>query len=817
MWFPPEDGAEFYDFELEPRGANEWGCNEQTDELRRLILYLVQEKKAMLVKLRGLSALREVLQSVYAKQERDQANLRGAENSQELAVSAGAGNHFPTRQTQRGEKLEKDEGPVSFKDDKKQDVYTYTDSLKNTDLITNLRQANKELQGQIRLLEEVTRGSEANDNCCERCSRYVKSRLVQYIFKTKKLERALKTKDVLCSSLADKLDVMREEKTSRETGYPTRNMNHNNRGSGNEYSQPGEQCNGYSSANEPESTREQARNFQNEGSKEKTEKSVVNGSVGICSNEAQALKTRFENMEKELHLVKDELSKVCTEKSQLERRLKDLQESHDKEENALRVQINKLQQEKRQLQDTVTQYQSNEQKQKQEFDQVLYRAQEMQEMLERETQEKFASIAEQKSLRQQVENLSKNMKSLQVKSEEFVRFHCDQEDQIDDYKRLKKLIHDNGLPSIEQLIALQRQNESYREEFLNERKEKERVLSLKDKLKRDLENAQSRISSLQEQVYKYREHIFFLQQKFKQEGVSQPSSPMFDMPAPTPQGNNLSRLYGSTATQYINEMLLQGNASPKFPASPLPEGKKPGPGKHGDGTGKQWQYQQGGYGRFGRQMSAEDWKQRGPSQGQGQAWDNFYGSNQSPGRLSSTSSLSSVRSGSSSSEEVPVEGQMDGRTPFGMGGIGSRRQGPRPSGLPEKAVDESRGMQQSYGPPSSPFEPWSPKPQGFAMRGQRRYSSPTGSGSGGVRSPTSDYWPAQQPMGGFQRSWQSPAEQAQYPDSTQASMSSGLRPTAEPWPPAVTSMPSSSHAQSTLATSGQGDTMTFMSGGIGMR
>lgn len=45
---------------------------------------------------------------------------------------------------------------------------------------------------------------------------------------------------------------------------------------------------------------------------------------------------------------------------------------------------------------------------------MLYRAQEMQEMLERETQEKFASMAEQKSLRHQVENLSKNMKSLQV-------------------------------------------------------------------------------------------------------------------------------------------------------------------------------------------------------------------------------------------------------------------------------------------------------------------------------------------------------------------------------------------------------------------
>ena len=91
-----------------------------------------------------------------------------------------------------------------------------------------------------------------------------------------------------------------------------------------------------------------------------------------------------------------------------------MQESHAKEENALRTQITKLQQERRQLQEAITQYQTNEQTQKQEFDQVLFRAQEMHEMLERETHEKFVSIAEQKSLRQQVENLSKNMKSLQV-------------------------------------------------------------------------------------------------------------------------------------------------------------------------------------------------------------------------------------------------------------------------------------------------------------------------------------------------------------------------------------------------------------------
>ena len=93
-------------------------------------------------------------------------------------------------------------------------------------------------------------------------------------------------------------------------------------------------------------------------------------------------------------------------------------------------------------------------------------------------------------------------------------------------------------------------------------------------------------------------------------------------------------------------------------------------------------------------MSAEDWK-RGPNQGQ--SWDSFYGSSQSPGRLSSASSLSSVRSGSSSSEEVPVEGQMDGRAAFGMGGLGGRRQGPRPVGLPDKTLDESRGLQQNYG------------------------------------------------------------------------------------------------------------------------
>ena len=92
-------------------------------------------------------------------------------------------------------------------------------------------------------------------------------------------------------------------------------------------------------------------------------------------------------------------------------------------------------------------------------------------------------------------------------------------------------------------------------------------------------------------MYKYREHIYFLQQRFKQDGGSPIPSSILEIQPPI-HGNNLSRLYGNTAPQYINEMILQGNSQAKFAAGALPEGKKAGPGKHGDGTGKPWQYQQ---------------------------------------------------------------------------------------------------------------------------------------------------------------------------------------------------------------------------------
>lgn len=67
------------------------------------------------------------------------------------------------------------------------------------------------------------------------------------------------------------------------------------------------------------------------------------------------------------------------------------------------------------------------------------------------------------------------------------------------------------------------------------------------------------------QIYKYREHIYFLQNKFKQ------SSPFRPLPGHDPAASNrpisaseACKLYGPNATQYINHSL----ASPMNPVSP---------------------------------------------------------------------------------------------------------------------------------------------------------------------------------------------------------------------------------------------------------
>ena len=129
MWFSQEE----YDYELEPGGIQDWEGNDQTDELRRIIQYLVQENNSLIVKLRGLSVLREVLQTLHEKQERERTSFsessstfRGAENSRECAA---AGAKPLSLQTRKDERLRRGTEQICFVNgDIPQDIYVHTDN-----------------------------------------------------------------------------------------------------------------------------------------------------------------------------------------------------------------------------------------------------------------------------------------------------------------------------------------------------------------------------------------------------------------------------------------------------------------------------------------------------------------------------------------------------------------------------------------------------------------------------------------------------------------------------------------------------------------
>ncbi|XP_020897290.1 intracellular protein transport protein USO1 isoform X2 [Exaiptasia diaphana] len=525
----------------------------------------------------------------------------------------------------------------------------------------------------------------------------------------------------------------------------------------------------------------------------------------------QVPKEDLEAVENELQEVKEKLKDVTEEKVKLREDLDYLTDQYSKQDNIQRMHIEKIEQENKQYLNLILEYQSGEHGRTREYDNILMQ-------IERERTEKLVSINEQKALRQQLENLSKTMKSMQIKNEELLRFQCNQDDQVDDFKRLKQHFQENGLPSIEQFIALQRQNEAYREELLNERKEKERLLSIKEKLRRDLDSLQSRISSLQEQVYKYREHIFYLQQRTGKDGSTSPvpPSPLLEnpppsplTPSPSPSFHNPSRLYGNNAPQYINESLLQGNVPPRFPLYAVSEpGKKPGTphskhGLEGQATGKsQWPYQQQNFqGKLGRHLSLDgnEWKRGGNSP---QNWstptDNIFNSSSS-GRHNSSNSYSSPRSSSSlsGSSEEGVDG-LDKQNPQF-----DRKRVPR-------NPDDYKQMQ-NFGP--NPYEGWPRQNstgirmnQNFQQRNPRRYSSPVGNG---MRSPP-DYWAPQMPAS---KPWHSPLEQTQLQDTS----SSGLRQCSDPWQQSIHSnIPKSS--QVSTATSSHGESGTYVnSGGFGSR
>lgn len=84
-----------------------------------------------------------------------------------------------------------------------------------------------------------------------------------------------------------------------------------------------------------------------------------------------------------------------------------LTDHYSKQDNMQRMHIEKIEQENKQYYNLLIEYQSGEQGRNRDIDSVIMQA-------ERERTEKIASIAEQKVLRQQIENLSKTMKSMQV-------------------------------------------------------------------------------------------------------------------------------------------------------------------------------------------------------------------------------------------------------------------------------------------------------------------------------------------------------------------------------------------------------------------
>lgn len=78
-----------------------------------------------------------------------------------------------------------------------------------------------------------------------------------------------------------------------------------------------EEVNGYGSGNELSSSREQAKNVQNEGG---GEKAVISSGL-IDSTEEQVSKAKFESVEGELNQIKEEFKKVFTEKTQVLRKM----------------------------------------------------------------------------------------------------------------------------------------------------------------------------------------------------------------------------------------------------------------------------------------------------------------------------------------------------------------------------------------------------------------------------------------------------------------------------------------------------------------
>ncbi|XP_032232759.2 uncharacterized protein LOC5508128 isoform X2 [Nematostella vectensis] len=800
-WSPPENdntNAELFDFELGGKDDS-FDLEQQAHEVRKRVVGLLQERNRLLVRIRELQSRNtwskegDSCEGIVSQDEWIRTRMKSETGSDSSTTDdrgirkfSSCGSNYGQEYWQgRGVRLSQESG---VEDSDSTDFEAF--SAEDQDLIHSLQKANQHLHSAIEHLQQISNSKDIYEDTFDDVNEdtLIRRQLGELVTETKQYEKVLRIKDPeLSKQLDEYLKNFLSEEEIQLLAETETNMS-------DELSAASKEC-----------------GVQTDG----LDCNLPNGEVPSSQVVAECVKEerkKTTTLGKECSDLREKLKEVTAEKNKLEEENHQLHEHYANQEAALQIQVEKLQEEVKHYQNVIIEFQACEATRKSEVDQVLLQARDV---LERERQEKYASISEQNALRRQIENLSKTMKSMQFKNEELVRFQYNQEDQVDDFKRLKKLIQDNGLPTIEQVIVLQRQNESYREELMNERKEKERLLSIKDKLRRDLDSTQSRISSLQEQVYKYREHIYFLQQRAKQDNPGSPliPTPSFEpIPPPSPTSlANASRLYGNNAQQYINESLLQSNAaaaaSRKYPLMPFPEGKKGPPGKHGgaDVSSKQWSNympQQNAYqggGKFGRQLSldAGDWKQRS---NQGQVWSTDNSFNPQPTRHNSSSSYSSMRSSSSLGSGSSDEGLDTNLEKPGQYGVAGRRQNGRTS-------DEFRPMQ-NYGPPASTFEAWPrqsvsnnrmPNP-----RSTRRYPSPVGNG---MRSP-SDFWTPQQQAVAVPKPWQTQVDHTQYGGEA---IQTGMRQSADPWQQSTTL--ATSQAQSVAVTSAGNETSSF--GGFG--
>ncbi|XP_065652216.1 leucine-rich repeat-containing protein 45 isoform X6 [Hydra vulgaris] len=207
-------------------------------------------------------------------------------------------------------------------------------------------------------------------------------------------------------------------------------------------------------------------------------------------------KVSVERLNEHIERLKEKIQEMETNNIQSEQKLKQLAHdaaiSHQDLEN---------------MQEVIKNLQLNEKSHKIEIERYIAIEKEG---LERERQDRYLLLVEQNKLKHKVEKLSENCKSYQMKNEELCRIQNELEQECDQFRKLKKMIQDHGLPNHEQLIMLQQQTEMFKDDVLTERKDRERAQAQREKMRRDLEILQSRNQSLQEQVYKYQEHIMRL-------------------------------------------------------------------------------------------------------------------------------------------------------------------------------------------------------------------------------------------------------------------------------------------------------------------